>query len=157
MKTGKNIRIYIDMDDVLCDFTSAYKNMRIKYPEIKYPQSQYGFFRNLKPMERAVNTFKMLSNTFDVWILTAPSTYNPMSYTEKREWVENHLGFDVCEKLIISPDKSLLKGSYLIDDLASGRAKQDKFEGDLIVFGQEPYENWGKVYDYFKERFDNLL
>ena len=38
------------MDDVLCDFKTAHKEAIQQNPKIKFPQSQYGFFRNLKPI-----------------------------------------------------------------------------------------------------------
>lgn len=145
---SKDIRIYVDMDDVLCDYTKSYLDALKKEPKIKYPQSQYGFFRNLKPKESAITIFKILSKRFDVWILSSPPINNPLSYSEKREWVETHLGFEYCERLILSTNKSLLIGDFLIDDI-----KQDNFKGEQILFGKEPYDDWHKVYGYFKERF----
>jgi len=53
--------------------------------------------------------------------------------------VEEHLGLDVVKHLIISPDKSLLKGGYLIDDYASGEG-QGRFEGQLIHYGQSNFQ-----------------
>jgi 5'(3')-deoxyribonucleotidase len=56
-----------------------------------------------------------LKENYDVWILTRPS-YKNINYSEKAQWVLNHLGYDVQEKTIMCGDKSLLKGDYLIDD-----------------------------------------
>lgn len=53
------------------------------------------------------------------------------------------------KKLIISPNKSLLKGQYLIDDQASGKG-QDAFEGELIHFGSKEFPNWAKVREYLE-------
>jgi len=36
--------VYIDMDDVLCDYTTAFNNAIEKTPGIAFPQSQYGFY-----------------------------------------------------------------------------------------------------------------
>jgi 5'-nucleotidase len=77
----------------------------------------------------------------DVHILTAPSIYNPLCYTEKRLWVEDHLGFDAVNRLIIAPDKSLLRGDVLIDDQAEGRG-QDCFKGSLMLFGSKQCPDW---------------
>lgn len=150
---NKDIRIYIDMDNVLCDYKKAHDEAIKNKPEIVYPQSQYGFFRDLEPINSAIYMFKKLSENFDVWILTAPSIQNPMCYTEKREWVGKNLGYDAAERLIISPNKSLLIGDYLIDDIVEGRAKQDQFKGTQIVFGNEKYPDWFKVMDYFEQYF----
>jgi 5'(3')-deoxyribonucleotidase len=76
--------------------------------------------------------------------LTAPSEHNPLSYTEKRIWIEKHLGFDFVERLIICSNKSLLKGDILIDDHISGKG-QENFEGQLIHFGSEEFLNWVMV------------
>ncbi len=141
------------MDDVLCDYSGAHKAALKKQPEIAYPQSQYGFFRNLKPIETATAAFTILSNKFDVWILTAPSIQNPLCYTEKREWVETHLGYAAAEKLILSPHKGLLIGDYLIDDLEEGRARQNEFSGVQLVFGSKEYPDWYSILDYFKQYY----
>ena len=154
MKTeNKDIRIYIDMDNVLCDYKKAHDAAMERQPEMPYPQSQYGFFRDLEPINSALYMFKILSNNFDVWILTAPSVQNPMCYSEKREWVGKYLGFEAAKRLILSPDKSLLIGDYLIDDIEAGRAKQDQFKGTQIVFGNDKYPDWFKVMDYFEQYF----
>ena len=138
------------MDDVLCDFITAYKNAKTAHPEIEYPQSNYGFWLNLKPIEDAIASVAYLKQHFDVYILSAPSEYNPLSYTEKRVWIENYLGFEMVNRLILSPHKNLNKGDYLIDDQTKGKG-QDTFEGELINFGSEKFSNWKKVLNYFKE------
>lgn len=104
--------LYIDMDDVLCDYSASYNQSLVKRPEFKFPQSEPNFFRDLSPIENAINTVNTIRNTdiYEVYILTAPSTRNPHSYTEKRLWIENHFDYDFTKRLIISPDKSLLKG-----------------------------------------------
>jgi len=86
---------------------------------------------------------------FDPYILTAPSTKNPMSYTEKRVWVEKHLGMEMVERLIISPNKSLLKGHYLIDDNIEGKG-QEGFEGEVLQYGSALYPNWNAVMQSLK-------
>lgn len=82
------------MDDVLCDFRTAYEDILKKNPGIKYPQCQFDFFRKLKPLDGAIKGFKYLYNNekFDVYILSSPSVLNPLSYLEKRLWVGDYLG-----------------------------------------------------------------
>tara|TARA_R110000772_G_scaffold86113_2_gene180483 strand:+ start:4441 stop:4884 length:444 start_codon:yes stop_codon:yes gene_type:complete len=138
--------VYIDMDDVLCGYTTAFNNAIEKTPAIAFPQSQYGFYANLAPITGAIESVQQLINSekFDPYILTAPSTRNPFSYTEKRVWIEKYYGVEFTEKLIISPNKGLLKGDILIDDLISGRG-QENFEGKIMQFGSEDYPNWNSV------------
>ena len=129
------------MDDVLANFTSA--SIARKSPDLPYPQSKFGFFLGLKPIEGGLEAISTLRTKYDVCILTRPSVLNPLCYTEKRVWVENHLGMEMVERLIISPNKALLKGDYLIDDhLHPG------FEGELIQFGKDPFYNWEEVLKY---------
>lgn len=141
--------VYIDMDDTLCDFAGAFRYHLSVNPKIQFPQSQYGFFANLQPLTGAVSAVKALihSDRYDPYILTAPSVKNPLCYTEKRIWVENHFGIDFTEKLIISPNKALLKGHILIDDNAHGKG-QDQFEGRLIHFGSDSYPDWASVREH---------
>lgn len=141
--------VYVDMDDVLCDFSGAYHAALKRTPEIMWPQSQVDFFRQLDPLPGAIKWFMELFNhpNLDVYILTAPSVYNPMCYMEKRLWVEDKFGMEVVEKLILSPNKSLFHGDYLIDDRPFGNG-QDGFEGELIKFGSDTFPNWDAVGAY---------
>ncbi len=143
--------LYVDMDDVLCNFSKRHRERLELEPEIAYPQSQYGFFRNLEPMPGALAAMQRLraSDLFQVWILTAPSIPNPLCYLEKRDWVEEHLGVEMLERLIISPNKGLCKGDFLIDDYERGKG-QENFEGRLLVFGREPFTDWAAVLTYFE-------
>ena len=136
--------IYIDMDDVLCKYTEAHKASIVKQPEIEFPQSIKGFFENLEPMEDAIESVQKLRQEFDVYILTAPSTRNPLSYTEKRLWIEKYFDYEFTKKLIIRSNKGLLKGDVLIDDHCEGKG-QESFEGKLIHYGTESFLNWKKV------------
>jgi 5'-nucleotidase len=138
--------VYIDMDDVLCDFSGAHAKDLKNNPGVKFPQSQYGFYQNLIPIEGAIETVNALigSPTHTPYILTAPSTRNPFSYTEKRVWVEDKFGYDFVERLIICSNKGLLKGDVLIDDHVEGRG-QEGFTGQLLHYGCEAYPNWNAV------------
>lgn len=142
------IKVLVDMDDTLCRYTEAKKLALMKNPEMPYPQSQYGFYTELKEMTNAVSAMHYLwkSPKFDPWIATAPSVDNPMSYTEKRIWVGRILGREYADRLIIIPDKSLLKGDILIDDLIEGRG-QENFEGELWQFGSPEYPDWKTITD----------
>lgn len=143
------------MDDVLCDFKTAHKKAIQSNPEIKFPQSQHDFFRQLKPIKGGIEAVKFLHSNekFQVYILTAPSIRNPLCYTEKRLWIEDYFGLEMVNRLIISPNKGLNKGHYLIDDYKSGKG-QENFEGNLLHFGSETFKNWKQVLMYFKEKYD---
>lgn len=133
------------MDDVLCDYTSQFNQHIERNPSIRFPQSQYGFFANLKPIDGAIDAMEaLLASQYEPYILTAPSYMNPMCYTEKRVWVEKHLGMEYVKRLILSPNKSLLNGHYLIDDNHQGKG-QDNFKGTLMLFGSEIFPDWAAI------------
>lgn len=140
--------VHIDMDGVLCDLVGGYRRAREERPDIRYPQSLPGLFESLAPIPGAIDAVNRLRREFDVWVLTAPSTRNPLSYTEKRVWIEKHFDYPFTKKLIISPDKGLVKGDYLIDDFVSGKG-QERFEGELIQFGSKRFPDWNAVLQYF--------
>jgi len=141
--------VYVDMDDVLADFSKGHAKALKINPHNKYPQSEYGFFSGLGYISNAICCMGQLirSPNYDVYILTAPSVMNPLCYTEKRLWIEKHFGMAMVNKLIISPNKGLNKGHYLIDDNISGKG-QENFEGEVIHFGSDKFKGWGSVIDY---------
>lgn len=143
-------KMFVDMDNVLCDFVKLYLEWKKEHPEITFPQSQFGFFSNMEPVPGAVESFKKLEEYFDVYILTRPSIYNLMCYTEKADWVKRHLGFHVLENLIICCDKSMVKGieAYLIDD--DIKAGQLDFEGEHIHFKTDKFPDWHSVLKYLE-------
>jgi len=145
----KPVIIYIDMDGVLCDFFGAHSRDRKQNPDVQFPHSKLGFFENLEPLLGAIDAVNKLreNKNFDPWILTAPSTRNAHCYTEKRNWIENHFGYEFTKKLIISPNKALLKGAFLIDDYIEGKG-QENFCGELIQFGSDTYPSWESVLKY---------
>lgn len=151
---SKEIRVFVDMDNVLCDYNGAYNKALNHNPDIKYPQSQYGFFLNLEPKTNALKMFwRFLNIHFDVRILTSPSVMNPMSYTEKRYWVEKHIDLEAAKNMILAPDKSILIGDYLIDDYDNHPiSKQQEFKGELIHFGSDKFPDWISVIDYLKDK-----
>ena len=120
------------MDDTIFDFKGEFYR---RCNECEFPQSKYGFFLNLKPIPDAIESVTELMKDHDVWFATRPSFYNVLSYTEKRVCIENNFGFDAVSKLILIPDKSLLKGDILIDD--SVRDGQLYFDGTLLRFGKD--------------------
>ena len=136
-------RVYIDMDDTLCDFMGPFRSGEWK---LKYPQSKVGFFLDLQPLDYAIEGVKLLQAKYDVWILTRPSIKNTHCYTEKAEWIKKYFGEKMLHKLILCPDKSLVKGDFLIDD--DSRHGQPEFEGEWLQFGTEKFPDWKSIIKY---------
>lgn len=140
-------RIYVDMDGVLCNFVKAREEALQREPDQPFPQSQFGFWINIEPIEGAIDAFNALSKHYDVWVLSKPSFDNLNSFTEKAFWVNKYFGPKVLRKLILCGNKSLLIGDYLIDD--DTRAGQTNFKGNFIHFGTKRFPNWTSVLQYF--------
>jgi len=89
----ERINVYVDQDDVLANFAKQHQIDLLTNQAIQYPQAVYGFFDKLKPLPNALESRRELEYMgFDVWILTRPAVYNKLCYTEKRVWMEQHLG-----------------------------------------------------------------
>jgi 5'(3')-deoxyribonucleotidase len=142
--------LLIDMDDVLADFTTAKLKAIENVPIIGIPWCQYKFFENLEPMKDAIESVKILSEHYDICILTRPSVMNPLSYTEKRVWVEKYFGYNMCVNLILCYDKTMVQGDYLIDDnLHVGRFNPS---WKHIHFGQNNFLDWLMVTDFLMNK-----
>jgi 5'-nucleotidase len=141
-------KVYVDMDDTLCDFIGPFRRGEVS---IKYPQSKVGFFLDLEPLEGAIEGMKTLQTKYKVYILTRPSIKNTHCYTEKAEWIKKYLGEEMLERMILCPDKSLVKGDYLIDD--DHRHGQTEFEGEHIHFGKDDnFKTWSQVVQYLMSK-----
>jgi 5'(3')-deoxyribonucleotidase len=141
-------KVYVDMDDTLCDFIGPFRRGEVS---IKYPHSKLGFFLDLEPLEGAIEGMKNLQTKYTVYILTRPSIKNTHCYTEKAEWIKKYLGEEMLERMILCPDKSLVKGDYLVDD--DHRHGQTEFEGEHIHFGKdEKFKTWSQVVEYLMSK-----
>jgi len=152
----KDYTWYVDMDDTLCDFAGqAYLDL-LANPEIRWPQSQHGFFTKLKPLPNAIESLKELDAMGeDVWILTRPSILNPLCYTDKFLWVREHLGIEFTERLILCTDKGRVgtEKDILIDDFdwkTPIETVKTPWKGEQIRFGQGEFGNWEKTMNYIK-------
>lgn len=144
--------LYVDMDGVTADY-DAHRHLTIKHdPEGKECQVPEGYFLNLPLIEGAVEALTTLSEKYELYFLSTPQWSNPLCWKEKREWVENHFGELMFKRLILTHNKGLLKGSYLIDDRVTNGV--ELFEGEHIHFGTERFPNWESVVGYLMTKGD---
>ncbi|MCK5824186.1 MAG: hypothetical protein KAG96_02135 [Ichthyobacteriaceae bacterium] len=144
--------IYIDMDNVIVDFESAIPKIAERTVN-KYKDNIddiYGVFALMDAMPRAIESVEFLSNHFNIYIMSASPWENPSAWSDKLMWVRNKLPKVGYKKLILTHNKQLNKGDYLIDDRLNNGA--DKFEGELIHFGQGKYSNWLNVIEYLCDK-----
>lgn len=149
VKTTKEIG-YFDMDGVLCNYMKAVndywdKNGReLDHDDIH--RIVPNFFDNLEPIPGSVDAFKKLSERYELYILSTPSWSAPSSYSGKRIWIEKHLGDYGFKKLILSHNKSLLMGKFLIDDTTSNGVEW--FTGEHIHYGTEKFPNYETILNH---------
>lgn len=134
--------LHIDMDNVIANYDKRWYQVKTMLPEVEYPQSLDGFFLNIEPIAEGIEAVNLLRNKFDTYILSAPSYMNPLSYTEKRKWIEKHFDLEFSRRLILSCYKNLLKGDFLIDD------RMHDFSGELILYGSDTFPDWNSILNY---------
>jgi len=71
-----------------------------------------------------------------VLICTSPLTYYQHCTREKYEWIENNFGFDWTKRVIMTKDKTTIKGAILIDDKPNISGVISKPDWIHIVFDQ---------------------
>ena len=134
--------VLIDMDSVLVDFEKRLADIWIlRHPELPlvpfaerksfypfddhppyYKQlmndiiSEGGFFLGLEWIPGAQEALQELEKIADVFIYTSPMSNARHCACEKIEWVRRNLGDRWTERVILTRDKTLVHGDYLIDD-----------------------------------------
>lgn len=134
--------VYIDLDNTMADYIRAAKEMNISLEDAKHIK---GFFRNLKPMMGAIESYNKLSEHFDVYILSTGPWSNPNSFVEKVEWVKEYLP-NAYKNIIFSHHKDLNIGDYLIDDSTKNGA--GNFTGEHIQIHSNKFPTWNDVMTY---------
>ena len=136
------------MDNVLVDFPSAfpYVDKDLLEEHVDNKDDIPGIFSLMEPLDGAIDAFQKLSTKFDTYILSTAPWDNPSAWSDKVVWVKKHLGEFAHKRLILSHNKDLNRGEYLIDDrLKNGAAE---FKGEHIHFGREPFPDWQAVLAY---------
>jgi 5'-nucleotidase len=144
--------LYIDMDNVLVDFQSGIDRLdeqtRALFADCL--DEVPGIFSLMDPMPGAIAAYRQLSRKYDTYILSTAPWLNASAWSDKIEWVQEHLGNQEGEpaykRLILSHHKNLNMGDYLIDDRTANGV--EKFTGEHIHFGTEKYPGWDSVLRY---------
>lgn len=135
--------LLVDMDGVLGDFDLHFCEIwKEKYPDRRqidrsnrtshlvageFPEAMQsdvreivrmpGFYLDIPVVQGAVEALRELSESdIEVWICTCPSKEYQNCVPEKYQWVERHLGMEWTRRIIMIRDKSLVQGTFLIDD-----------------------------------------
>ena len=140
--------LYVDMDNVLVDFPSAFPKVPNDVLE-KYADNKDdipGIFSLMQPLDDAIDAYEKLSQKYDTYILSTAPWDNPSAWSDKIIWVKKYLGSSAHKRLILSHNKNLNFGDYLIDDRTKNGASE--FKGEHIHFGKEPFPDWPSVLSY---------
>ncbi len=136
------------MDNVLVDFKTGiekcdeqtllhYEGRLDEVPDI---------FSKMEPMKDAIESYKILSNHFDTYILSTSPWENHTAWSDKLKWVKKYLGKLSYKRLILTHHKNLNYGDFLVDDRTKNGAGE--FKGELIQFGSSKFPNWIGVTEY---------
>jgi 5'-nucleotidase len=82
--------LYIDMDNVLVDFTSAFPKLssEILHEYESRLDDVPDIFSLMEPMPGAIKAFDVLSKQFDTYILSTSPWANPSAWSDKLFWVK---------------------------------------------------------------------
>lgn len=169
--------ILVDMDDVLAEFERGvidnivekhpdkkdlFKkdrkefNLKEEYPELKDLIGEIvgkeGIVHGLEPVKGSIKALKELEEKgHDVFICTSPLTDYRNNVFEKYKWVDENLGQEWVRKIILTKDKTLIKGDILIDDKPVITGKTDP-TWEHVIFDR-PYNK--HIKDKKRMNWDN--
>jgi 5'-nucleotidase len=103
---------------------------------LKSIMNEPGFYASLDPMPGAIDAvYRMQEDGHEVWIVSTPWVGNETCETDKREWVQKHLGNEWANRLILTHDKTMIAGDVIIDDKPHITGKDDP-KWQHILFAQ---------------------
>lgn len=140
------------MDNVLVDFPSAFPKISattFKQFEGRLDEVE-GIFSLMEPMPFAIESVEFLSRHFNTYILSTAPWENPSAWSDKLKWIKKYLPEIGHKRLILSHNKHLNRGDYLIDDRLKNGV--DRFQGEHIHFGTDGFEDWRAVLNYLCDK-----
>lgn len=133
------MRILVDLDGVVVNWTKRFEHDLERYfPDLEFPllrefstptnlpkehrdaidyvKNREGFYRHMEPIEGAFDAILSMSEYHDVWFCSTPEVENVTCASDKISWVYDFLGSDFAKRVILTHDKTLVRGDILIDD-----------------------------------------
>lgn len=146
------VRIAIDMDEVIADFTAKLLQLYNEKYGASYTKS------DLPVIEGAKEALEKLSEKHELFITTAAMDF-PTSFNAKYGWLRVNFPFIPDTHYVFCGDKSIISADYLIDD-HSRHLKTFKGQGILFAAhhnADESYElkmdSWEEIYNYFESKY----
>ena len=141
--------VYIDMDGPMVDFESGIARLDPSVVEEFAGRLDEvpGIFGLMDPTPGAVDAFHRIADRYDTYLLSTAPWENPSAWADKLAFVHRSLGrvagTPAYKRLIISHNKHLNRGDYLVDDRPNNGASE--FEGEWIHYGSKAFPNWDAV------------
>jgi len=169
--------ILIDMDNTILDLDAQlFRALDMIYPDNAFRNkttfdfddpaidkvarafmTQKGFFLGFDPYPGAIDAIKCMAEKHNVYFVTSPLTEHKFCVSEKYQWIEMNFGLEWTKKIIVTKDKTLVMGDYLIDD-------KPQVEGIMVprwehIYFTQPYntmynkrrigswEEWSTIFD----------
>ena len=172
--------ILVDMDDTVADFTGrALGLLAERHPDIAQPDpantsfplaldfapehkpllealyKEPDFFRGMKPIDGAVAALhQMVDAGYDVRLCSSPLGSSPRCLMEKAEWVMEHLGRAWIDRLVLTRDKTLVRGELLIDDAPKAKGSALTPTWEHVYFGRPHNRPGAPGADAKRQRLD---
>jgi 5'-nucleotidase len=135
--------VLIDIDDTIGDWNEMFHdNVKLLFPDVVIPSVDKrnsfflletntglteemmqhifhieGSYRNLTPIDGAIAALKQMEEQgIQAYLCTSPIYTNESCASDKISWVREHFGDWWGDRTIITKDKTLIRGDYLIDD-----------------------------------------
>jgi 5'-nucleotidase len=106
---------------------------------IKEIMTAPGFYRNIKPIPGAKQALKAaLKAGHDVRIVSSPYISNPTCASDKIDWIVRHYGSRWASRLVLTNDKTVVRGDFLIDDKPEITGAMEP-TWEHVVFGDYAY------------------
>ena len=95
-----------------------------------------GFYGNLAPIPGGVEALKEMASMegVEVFLCSSPQITSQYSAQEKLNWIREYMGAEWMERLVLSTDKTIVKGDILIDDKDTITGAEDPPTWDHILF-----------------------
>jgi len=172
-------RIIVDMDEVIADTTLGMRNWYRKnfggeidfdkmlagqslvkgFPEehqaiVRQQLFEPGFFRGLPVIENSIEVLEEMNKRYDIYIVSAAIEF-PNSLKDKYEWLLENYPFFKWQQLVLSGDKKMIHGDFMIDDHAR---HLEHFKGKPYLFTAphnlnekrfDRIDNWKQAGDIF--------
>lgn len=135
--------VLVDMDSVIADFEGGFlKKWRAKHPDKyhiplnerttfalieQYPPElielvrgiYYAprFFLELEPISGSIDALHQMKEAgINIFFCTSPLRHYEHCVVEKYQWIDQHFGPEWTEQIILTRDKTAIRGDILIDD-----------------------------------------